>query len=198
MLAPRDVIRYTRSACSPLPCSVDIAPPVREQGTPPPLRDRLAGLLPELRAFARYLCGNRSEADDLVQEALLRTLRSLETREAEFLSGQIDLRAWALAVIRNAFHEQLRRRRREVALPETPAEEVATPPLQEEPGRLRDLSRALAELPPLLREAVILVGAQGLPYAEAAAICGVPVGTMKARVTRGRRLLAVALGAVTG
>ncbi|WP_235907700.1 sigma-70 family RNA polymerase sigma factor [Siccirubricoccus phaeus] len=167
-----------------------------EQGTPLPQRDRLAALLPELRAFARYLCGNPAEADDLVQEAVLRTLRKLEEHEAEFADGRIELRPWCLAVIRNAFHEQLRRRRRESALPDSTATEQATAPRQEEPGRLRDLARALAELPPLLREAVILVGAQGMAYADAAAICGVPVGTMKARVTRGRRLLAATLGAV--
>lgn len=163
-----------------------------EQATDRGLRSTLAGLLPELRAFARFLCGSRTEADDLVQEALARTLRSLDGREEA-----VDLRAWCLAVIRNIFHEQLRARKREAtrlrdAVPEEPA-----PPAQETPGQMRDLARALKELPPLLREAVILVGAQGLSHAEAAGICGVPVGTMKARVSRARRLLAAALDRVT-
>ena len=78
-------------------------------------------------------------------------------------------------------------------LPEPPA-----PAAQEAPGRMRDLGRALATLPPLLREAVILVGAQGLSHADAAAICQVPVGTMKARVSRARKLLAASLDPVNG
>ena len=77
------------------------------------------------------------------------------------------------------------------AVPDPPA----APP-QEVPGQMRDLARALRDLPPLLREAVILVGAQGLSHAEAAAICAVPVGTMKARVSRARTQLAVILGRV--
>jgi RNA polymerase sigma-70 factor (ECF subfamily) len=153
------------------------------------LRIALAQLLPELRAFARYLSGSRTEADDLVQEAVLRTLRSLDGR-----SEGVDLRAWCLAVIRNTFHEQLRSRRRERRLAESlPEEEHGAPAEQEVPGRMRDLTRALRDLPPLLREAVILVGAQGLSHQEAAAICDVPLGTMKARVSRARRLLANAL-----
>ncbi len=152
------------------------------------LRTALAQLLPELRAFARYLAGSRTEADDLVQEAVLRTLRSLDGR-----SEGVDLRAWCLAVIRNTFHEQLRSRRREQRLAETMPEDHEAPAEQEVPGRIRDLTRALRELPPLLREAVILVGAQGLSHQEAAGICAVPLGTMKARVSRARRLLAEAL-----
>ncbi|TCZ59945.1 sigma-70 family RNA polymerase sigma factor [Roseicella aquatilis] len=156
-------------------------------------RAALAGLLPELRAFARFLCGSRIEADDLVQEALARTLRSLDER-AEPVE---DLRAWCLAVIRNIFHEQLRARKREMARLRDAVPEEPPPPPQETPGQMRDLARALAGLPPLLREAVILVGAQGLSHAEAARVCNVPVGTMKARVSRARTQLAAALGRVT-
>jgi RNA polymerase sigma-70 factor (ECF subfamily) len=152
------------------------------------LRTALAQLLPELRAFARYLSGSRTEADDLVQEAVLRTLRSLDGK-----SEGVDLRAWCLAVIRNTFHEQLRSRRRERRLAESLPEDQGAPAEQEVPGRMRDLTRALRDLPPLLREAVILVGAQGLSHQEAADICAVPLGTMKARVSRARRLLAEAL-----
>lgn len=154
------------------------------------LRIALAQLLPELRAFARYLSGSRTEADDLVQEAVLRTLRALDGQPQP-----ADLKAWCLAVVRNTFHEQLRSRRREARLAEAmPEPESAAE--QEVPGRMRDLTRALRELPPLLREAVILVGAQGMSHAEAAAICAVPLGTMKARVSRARRLLAERLDRV--
>jgi RNA polymerase sigma-70 factor (ECF subfamily) len=150
--------------------------------------------LPELRAFARFLSGSRVEADDLVQEALARTLTSLDGR----YEG-IALRPWCLAVIRNIFHEQLRSRRREAArLQQEDPDAAFSPATQEVPGAMRDLARGLRGLPPLLREALILVGAQGLSYEEAALVCSVPVGTMKARVSRARRQLATALDRVTG
>lgn len=131
------------------------------------------------------------EADDLVQEALARTLQSLDGR-----SEEVNLRAWCLAVIRNIFHEQLRARRREASRLQQDADATVSPANQETPGAMRDLARALRDLPPLLREAVVLVGAQGLSYEEAAAVCDVPLGTMKARVSRGRRQLATALDRV--
>ena len=165
---------------------------VTEQATDGGLRRALAELLPELRAFARFLSGSRVEADDLVQEALARTLTSLDGR-----SEGVQLRPWCLAVIRNIFHEQLRSRRREAARLHQDPDPAVSPANQEMPGAMRDLARALRELPPLLREAVILVGAQGLSYEEAAAVCSVPVGTMKARVSRARRQLATALDRVT-
>ncbi|MBK1660715.1 sigma-70 family RNA polymerase sigma factor [Paracraurococcus ruber] len=157
------------------------------------MRGALAGLLPDLRAFARFLCGSAQEADDLVQESLARTLRSLDAREEPVE----DLRAWCLATIRNTFHEGLRARKREQARLQQVVPDPPSPPPQETPGQIRDLAQALKELPPLLREAVILVGAQGMSHQQAAAICKVPVGTMKARVSRARKLLAVALGRVT-
>lgn len=160
------------------------------------LRRDLAVLLPELRAFARFLAGSASEADDLVQEALLRTLRALDGGRA----AEVALRPWCLAVIRNVFQEQLRARKRETRHREHSAVAAATAPAapeQEQRGEVRDLARALQNLPPLLREALVLVGAQGLSYEEAAAVCGVPPGTMKARVSRARRQLAAALDPVT-
>ncbi len=166
---------------------------VQEQATDQALRNALAALLPELRAFARYLAGSRAEADDLVQEAVLRSLRTLDGR-----SAGVNLRAWCLAVLRNAFHEQLRLRKREAARLRDSISPAPAPPLQETPGAMRDLQRQLATLPPLLREALLLVGAQGLSLEEAATVCGVPLGTMKARVSRARRQLATALGAVSG
>lgn len=149
-------------------------------------------MLPGLRAFARYLCGSRAEADDLVQEAVLRTLRALDNG-----LDPAGLKPFAFSVLRNTFHEHLRSRQREAAHRATLPEEPAEPGAQEAPARMRDLQRALAQLPPLLREALLLVGAQELSYAEAAAICGVPEGTMKARVSRARRQLAGSLGDVT-
>lgn len=172
---------------------VDIEQMVNRQAKDSELRKALADLLPELRAFARFLTGSRTEADDLVQEALMRTLQSLDER-----ADDIDLRAWCLAVIRNIFHENIRSRKREaVRLRENPAPDFA-PAAQEGPGNMRDLARALGALSPLLREALVLVGAQGLSYEQASVVCGVPVGTVKARVSRARRQLARALDRVMG
>ena len=176
---------------------------LRGQGADGGLRQALAGLLPELRAFARFLSGSREEGDDLVQEAVLRTLRALDEGRLPTTGSPPDgadghaggappfaLRPWCLAVIRNVFHEQLRARKREAAHRQAralAAEQAPPPPVpQDERGEMRDLARALAALPPLLREALVLVGAQGLSHEEAAAVCGVPPGTMKARVSRAR------------
>lgn len=166
---------------------------VTEQPAEDSLRRLLAELLPDLRAFARFLAGSRTEADDLVQEAVVRTLQALPRLEAD-----IDLRAWCMAVVRNTFYEQLRRRKREARQLAESGAPPMTEAAQEVPGQMRDLGRALATLPPLLREALVLVGAQGLSHEAAAAVCGVPVGTMKARVSRARRQLAGALDRVNG
>lgn len=155
------------------------------------MRSALADLLPELRAFARFLAGTKAEADDLVQEALTRTLQHLNDSAA--IS---DLKPWCFAVLRNVFHEQLRSRRREEARMKRQVVAEATPAPQELSSDVRDLGQKLQALSPLLREALILVGAQGLSYDEAARICGVPPGTVKARVSRARQQLATALDRV--
>ncbi len=155
------------------------------------LRAALADLLPELRAFARFLAGTKAEADDLVQEALARTLQTLDN-----IAGIADLKPWCFAILRNTFHEQLRMRRREQTRLNQHYAEDAMPAAQEVSSEVRDLAQKLQTLPPLLREALILVGAQGLSYDEAARICAVPAGTMKARVSRARQQLAVALDRV--
>ena len=102
-----------------------------------------------------------------------------------------SLKAWLFTILRNLFYEQSRRRRREAAAlsAHLPGEELVRPD-QDDASHVRDLNRMLGGLPPLLREALVLVGAQELSYDEAAAICGVPVGTMKARVSRARVQLA--------
>lgn len=164
---------------------------VNGQGTDTGLRTALAELLPELRAFARFLAGTKTEADDLVQEAIARTLQSLNK-----ISGVAELKPWCFAILRNTFHEQLRVRRREQVRLQQQVTSDATPATQEMSSDVRDLGQRLQRLPPLLREALILVGAQGLSYEEAADICGVPAGTMKARVSRARRQLALALDRV--
>jgi RNA polymerase sigma-70 factor (ECF subfamily) len=150
------------------------------------LHRQITDLLPELRAFARFLVRDKSEADDLVQEALVRALGAL----AQFQRGT-SIRAWLFTILRNAFYEQARRRRTERAvLEQAGVAELSSAPHQENETALADLQRLIWTLPPLLREALVLVGAQGLAHEEAAAICNVPVGTMKARVSRARAKIA--------
>ncbi len=164
------------------------------------LRAAIAQLLPELRAAARLLTASRPEADDLVQEAVLRMLRGLDGFVvAPEYAGDVNaaLRPWGLTILRNAFRENWRRRKREAAeLAEHMPSQEGQSGGQETVGRMRDLGRALATLPPALREALVLVGAQGLSHEQAAKVCRVPVGTMKARVSRARRQLAAVLGPV--
>ncbi|MGG5810345.1 sigma-70 family RNA polymerase sigma factor [Falsiroseomonas sp. CW058] len=165
---------------------------VTEQDERAPLRAAIAQLLPHLRAAARLLTPSRSEADDLVQEAVLRMLRGLDGFVAppEY-DGDVAaaLRPWGLAVLRNTFREGWRRAKRERQHMDAAAQEEGRAGGEETAQQLHDLSRALMRLPPSLREALVLVGAQGLSHEEAAAVCSVPVGTMKARVSRARAAL---------
>ncbi len=167
--------------------------PVQSEDAPPAMpssdgtslaetRRQMLAILPDLRAFARFLVRDRVVADDLVQDTVVRALGAL----GQFRPGT-NLKAWLFTILRNLFFEQSRRRRREAAALSAhfPADET-TRAEQADPSDLRDLHRLLWSLPPLLREALVLVGAQELPYEEAAAICGVPIGTMKARVSRAR------------
>ncbi len=151
-----------------------------------PIRAGLAGLLPDLRAFARFLARDAALADDLVQEAILRALRAESQWDPE-----TSLRAWMFRILRNVFLEQMRRRGTERrALEHLPDPDRPAPAAQEARHAVSDLARAMDTLPLAQREALILVGAHGLSHEEAAAVCNVPVGTMKARVARARGALA--------
>lgn len=157
------------------------------------LRRQVAALLPDLRAYARFLARGRAEADDLVQDAIVRALAAL----GQFQPGT-NFKGWLFTILRNAFFEGARRRKRErTALERRGVDEEAITPQQLSRTELVDLQRLLWTLPPLLREALVLVGAQELSYEEAAAICGVPLGTMKARVSRARALLGKATSDAT-
>lgn len=148
-------------------------------------QDDLIRHMPAMRAFARSLCGDAARADDLTQDTVLKALAHCDS----FTPGT-NMRAWLFTILRNAYFSQLRRRDREVSDPEGRlAANLAVQPVQQEGLKMRDLRRALAELPPTQREAIILVGAGACSYQEAAAICGCAIGTMKSRVSRARRAL---------
>ena len=145
----------------------------------------LTGVVPHLRAFARGLCGRPDMADDLVQETLLKAWAAQD----RFEPGT-NMRAWTFVILRNAYLTDMRRNRFRGDYDETVAERVLTAPAgQEEPIHLADMHRALLTLPPERREALLLVGAGGFSYEEAAQICGCAVGTIKSRVGRARAAL---------
>ena len=149
-------------------------------------KDDLIALMPNLRAFALSLCGQHERADDLVQETLLKAWSHLDG----FQEGT-NLRAWLFTILRNSFFSEIRRRRREVEdAGGKKAERLSVAPAQQGHVDMQDLSKALDMLLPHQREAVVLVGAAGMSYEEAAEIAKCPVGTMKSRVYRARVKLA--------
>ena len=151
-------------------------------------RDEVVGLIPALRAFAWSLSHNGSDADDLVQDTLIKAW----TNRDKFEPGT-NLRAWLFTILRNTYYTAVLRRRREVR-DETGeyAGALKTPPTQDWSIAMRSLQTALQKLPIEHREALILVGAAGLSYEEAAEICNCALGTIKSRVNRARaRLLKI-------
>lgn len=148
-------------------------------------KDKLGEVIPHLRAFARGLCGNPDNADDLVQETMLKAWGA----RTRFVAGT-SFRAWTFTILRNQYFSQMRRKRFIGDWDDLVADrKLAAPAGQDMCVELRDLVRALAQLPDPQREALILVGAGGLSYDEAAQIMGTAIGTVKSRVCRGRATL---------
>jgi RNA polymerase sigma factor (sigma-70 family) len=148
----------------------------------PEFKDQLAQVIPHLRAFGRSLSGSRDVADDLVQETLLKAWAARK----RFQAGT-NMRAWTFIILRNLFLSQMRRARFKGEWDEITASKLlAAPASQDRHIELSDMQRALLHLPQPQREALILVGAGGFAYEEAAEICGCAVGTIKSRVARGR------------
>ena len=149
-------------------------------------KDGLIREIPNLRAFAASLSGSMQLADDLVQDTLLKAWGNSD----KFEPGT-SLRAWLFTILRNTYYSLYRKRGREVQDSEgTYAERMATHGNQESHLDLADFRKALAKLPEEQREVLIMVGATGLSYEEAAEICGVAIGTIKSRVNRARTKLA--------
>ncbi|MCP5433805.1 MAG: sigma-70 family RNA polymerase sigma factor [Alphaproteobacteria bacterium] len=153
-------------------------------------KDDMIALVPNLRAFARSLCGSADWADDLVQETVLRAW----THRARFEPGT-NLKAWLFTILRNYFFNEVRKRRRQVDVgTDSGALEVGIRENQSTALHLNDLVRELAKLAPSQREALILIAVDGFSYEDAARICGCAVGTIKSRVARARRELEEKLG----
>ncbi|HVV63688.1 MAG TPA: sigma-70 family RNA polymerase sigma factor [Pseudolabrys sp.] len=150
------------------------------------VRQAILGAVPSLRAFAISLCGSVDRADDLVQETLVRALANIDS----FQPGT-NMAAWLFTILRNHFRSEYRKRRREVEDSDGHyAESLKSQPDQYGRVEFSEFRAALAKLPTDQREALVLVGASGFSYEEAAHICGCAVGTIKSRVNRARTRLA--------
>ena len=152
----------------------------------PSVREAILTAVPSLRAFAISLSGNVDRADDLVQETMLRALANIHS----FQPGT-NMSAWLFTILRNLFRSEYRKRRREVEDADGRyAESLKSHPEQAGRVEFSEFRAALAKLPSDQREALILVGASGFSYEDAANICGCAVGTIKSRVNRARSRLA--------
>ncbi len=152
----------------------------------PSLRSSLLILIPRLRAFAITLTGNLDRADDLVQETLVKAIENAH----RFEEGT-SLQSWTYTILRNLFISDCRKRWREVADPDSAiAEKVAVVPEQDARLDFEDLLDALNKLSPDHREIILLIGAEGMSYEQAAKICGITVGTVKSRINRARTRIA--------
>ena len=145
----------------------------------------LIALIPHMRAFARTMTGNPAQADDLAQDALAKAWQCRDS----FQMGT-NMKAWTFMILRNQFYSDMRRAWRNVQLDQEAAERTLL--ASDDPNapiELNELRMAMAALPVDQREAVILVGAGGMSYEEAAEICNCAVGTVKSRVSRARDAL---------
>lgn len=148
-------------------------------------QQELSGVVPNLRAFAKSLCGNADYADDLVQETLIKAWKN----RASFAEGS-NLKAWLFTILRNTFLSDRRKRKFEVEDPEgVLAARLSTQGDQSGHMDFLDFAAAFEKLPEDQREALILIGAEGFSYEEAALMCGCAVGTIKSRVNRARNRL---------
>lgn len=153
-------------------------------------RDEIVEHLKSLRAFALSLTRNASVADDMVQDAVEKAWINID----KFQPGT-NMRAWLFTILRNTYYSSRRRARRDVPDPEgTMVGKLSVKPDHDGHLHMADFRRAFAKLPDEQREVLILVGAVGFTYEEAAQTCGVAVGTIKSRLNRGRAQLADLMG----
>ncbi|MEO9826665.1 MAG: RNA polymerase sigma factor [Paracoccaceae bacterium] len=157
-------------------------------------REAIVDYLPDLRAFAMSLVRNPALADDLVQDTVVKAWINFEKFDLE-----TNMRAWLFTILRNTFYSHRRKIKREVSDADgLHASKLATKPAHDGRLQLRDFLVAFDTLPPQQREALVLVGASGFSYEEAAEMCGVALGTIKSRVNRGRTALAKHLALRSG
>jgi len=153
-------------------------------------REDLVNHLPAMRAFAISLTRNHAAADDLVQDTIVKAWRNIE----RFTPGT-DLKAWLFTILRNTFYSDIRKRKHEVADPDGVfAASLSEKPAHDAKLAFNDFLVAFDKLSPEQREVLILVGANGYSYEEAAGMMGVAIGTAKSRANRARNRLCDLLG----
>ncbi|WP_433989779.1 ECF RNA polymerase sigma factor EcfG (plasmid) [Pseudoseohaeicola sp. NH-UV-7] len=149
-------------------------------------RDEIAIHLKSMRAFALSLTRDVSRADDLVQDTVVKAWTNID----KFQPGT-NMRAWLFTILRNTFYSERRKAKREVAdIDGVLTDQIAEKPAHDGRLAMADFRKVFEQLPDEQREALMLVGAQGFSYIDAAQMCGVAVGTIKSRVNRGRKTLA--------
>jgi RNA polymerase sigma-70 factor (ECF subfamily) len=149
-------------------------------------RDEIVMHLKPMRAFALSLSRDVSRADDLVQDTVVKAWTNID----KFQAGT-NMRAWLFTILRNTFYSERRKAKREVAdIDGVLTEQIAEKPAHDGHLAMADFRKSFEQLPDEQREALMLVGAQGFSYIDAAELCGVAVGTIKSRVNRGRKTLA--------
>lgn len=165
------------------------APPRPPSSDDASFKAELVTLIPHLRAFARTLTGDATAADDLAQEAMMKAWDA----RASYQMGT-NMKAWTFMILRNQFYSEKRRSWRQSQLDQEAAERtLVAVDDPEAPIALDELRQALQTLPEEQREALILVGAGGFAYEEAAVICQCAVGTVKSRVSRARKAIQATL-----
>ena len=161
--------------------------PAVENSDTEEFRAQLLAVIPALRGFARGLCGNRELADDMAQDAMMRAWAA----QASFTPGT-NFRAWIFMILRNQFYTTIRRNSRMVSWDPEVAERVLIAQAAQHDGlNLQDVQDALQKLPLEQREVLILIGANGISYEEAAEVMGCAIGTIKSRLARGRKALSI-------
>ena len=182
--------------------SAGIAPPAHTPAPQTPadilldkhFRDQLVAIIPSLRSFARGLCGQREMADDLAQDAMMRGWAA----RASFTPGT-NFRAWMFVILRNRFYTTIRRDKFTAHWdPEAAERLLVEAPAQQDAIHVADVAAALQKLPPEQREVLLLIGANGLSYEEAAEVIGCALGTVKSRLARGREALALLINGPEG
>jgi len=157
-------------------------------------RDQLVALIPSLRSFARGLCGWRDLADDLAQESMVRGWAA----RSSFTPGT-NFRAWMFMILRNQFYTTIRKDKRMTSWdPEVAERVLVEAPTQQDAIHIGDVAKALQQLPAEQREVLLLIGANGVSYEEAAEVIGCAIGTVKSRLARGRKALALLIDGPAG